>query len=413
MRALAWLLALILLPLLAGALLLFTALDHEALVSRGETLSQESIAEARRLLASNDPRRLRADGERTAMIPAALIDAAINHLASRRWGSRGAFLLADDGAEIRLTLPVAGFSGGRYVNLRAAFAAAEAGAPQIVRASIGGLPIPIWLARSGLAVAIDRSGLGDEWQLGLQAIRRLSFEPARGIVEVTYLWQGGLLEQARSLAFRAEDIARLAAAQKALAGLLAPHPARAKVPLSQILPPLLICCGDPSAAQNRAALLVLAAYLTGNNLAVMLPEARHWPPPRRLRLTLLGRHDLAQHFGVSAALAAWAGEPAANALGLYKEIEDAQGGSGFSFGDLAADRAGTRLGELAASEPSRLRQAMRGPVTDTDLVPMLDGLPEPLAEAAFRSRFGDPDDPAYRRVTAEIERRLDALPLYR
>lgn len=413
MRALTWLLALILLPLLAVALLLFAAIDQQALVSRGETLSQESIAEARRLLASNDPRRLRGDGERTAMIPAALIDAGVNHLASRSRGSRGAFLLAADGAEIRLTLPVPGFFEGRYVNLRTAFMAAEAGAPQIVRASIGSLPIPAWLAEELLGSAIGLAGLGDEWQVARQAIRRLTFAPARDLVEVTYLWQGGLLEQARSLAFRPADIARLAAAQKALASLLDQYPARAKVPLSQILPPLLVCCGTGSAAQNRAALLVLAAYVTGNHLAVMVPEARQWPLPRRLRLTLLGRHDLAQHFGVSAALAAWAGEPAANALGLYKEIEDSQGGSGFSFGDLAADRAGTRFGELAAGEPSRLQQAMRGTLADSDLVPMLDGLPEPLAAAAFKSRFGNPDDPAYRRVTAEIERRLDALPLYR
>jgi uncharacterized protein YfiM (DUF2279 family) len=66
---------------------------------------------------------------------------------------------------------------------------------------------------------------------------------------------------------------------------------------------------------------------------------------------LLGRYDSAQHFVISAALAAWAGEPAANAIGVYKEIDDSRRGSGFSFADLAADRAGTRFGEVLAWRP--------------------------------------------------------------
>jgi uncharacterized protein YfiM (DUF2279 family) len=132
-----------------------------------------------------------------------------------------------------------------------------------------------------------------------------------------------------------------------------------------------------------------------------------------LKLILLGRHDSAQHFAVSAALAAWAGEPAANAIGLYKEVEDARGGSGFSFADLAADRAGTRFGELVAEGSPRLDVALRGSLGDSDLAPSLDGLPEALSEAEFQRRYGGRDNPAYRQLLAEIERRLAALPLYR
>jgi hypothetical protein len=194
------------------------------------------------------------------MIPAALIDAAINHLASRSSGKPWRFPARrrrrrnpPDPARCRLCPRPLCQSARRLRSGRSGRTADRQGVDR-------GAADPD-LARRGAhsPLAVDPAGrLGDEWQVALQAIRRLSFEPARGIVVVTYLWQGGLLEQARSLAFRPADIARLGLPRKRWPACSTPHPARAKVPLSQVLPPLLICCGDPSAAQNRAALLVLA-----------------------------------------------------------------------------------------------------------------------------------------------------------
>ncbi|MBL8374480.1 hypothetical protein [Accumulibacter sp.] len=404
--------ALLFLPIVLAVALVVAALDQVPLVSRGETISQASIAEARRLLASNDPRRLQKGDERTAVIPAALIDAAINHLASRSMGARGAFFLADDTAEVRLTVRVPGVPGPRYMNLRTVFEAA-AGEPRIVKASISSLPIPAVLAEWLIALAIRSAGFADDWQVARQAIVRLVFEPDQGNVEVSYIWQPGLLEQARRLAFTPQDIILIEAAQSALTRLLDPYANRANVPVSKVLAPLIACCGDLTPQESRAALLVLASYLTGIKLAVVLPEAAKWPPPRRVQLTLFGRHDSAQHFVVSAALAAWAGEPAANAVGLFKEIQDSRGGSGFSFADLAADRAGTRFGELVAGGSMHLENALRRTLTDAELAPSLDGLPEPLSAADFKQRFGAGENAAYRQVTTEIERRLAALPLYR
>ena len=41
------------------------------------------------------------------------------------------------------------------------------------------------------------------------------------------------------------------------------------------------------------ALLVIAFQLSGRNIAHLIPEARQWPQPRPLTLTLRGRPDLA------------------------------------------------------------------------------------------------------------------------
>ena len=75
-----------------------------------------------------------------------------------------------------------------------------------------------------------------------------------------------------------------------------------------------------------------------------------------LIVTLQQRWDYPLHFLISALVAAEAGTPLADAVGLWKELTDARrGGSGFSFEDLAADRAGTRFGELAIRDPARLQ----------------------------------------------------------
>jgi uncharacterized protein YfiM (DUF2279 family) len=170
---------------------------------------------------------------------------------------------------------------------------------------------------------------------------------------------------------------------------------------------------DESSLRGRATLLVLASHLAGKDLAAVVPAARNWPRLRWVNITLAGRHDLAQHFVISAALAAWAGEPVADAIGLYKELEDARQGSGFSFVDLAADRAGTRFGETLLRDPDQLMAAMRNDFLDKHLLPEVADLPESLHQPEFTRRFDSPDSPQFKALAAEIERRLDTLPLYR
>lgn len=115
-------------------------------------------------------------------------------------------------------------------------------------------------------------------------------------------------------------------------------------------------------------------------------------------------------------LAATAGSPLSDAVGLYKELDDSRGGSGFSFNDLAANRSGTRFGEMAAASlggAARLyRQADRS-LREPDFFPDVGELPEYMNEMEFKRRYGGIGQPAYLKVLGEIERRIAALPLYR
>lgn len=411
-RLLARFLGLLLLLLLMFGLLALAILDSVPLVDRGESVSPSEVAQARRLLASNDPRRMQRGDERQVEIPAALIDGAVNYLASRGLHGRGALTMSEDTAEVRLTLRVVGIPALHYLNLRATIREAE-GEPRIASAFLGKIPIPAAAVEFALAFAIRSSGYEREWRLARRAIRRLAFEPARQVIVVNYVWEPAILEGARAIALNPDDLAHLQAAQTALAALLDHKAPGARIALASLLKPLLTEAGEHPREQRRATLLVLAIYLAEKKLTAIVPEARNWPQPRPVMLTLLGRYDSAQHFAVSAALAAWSGEPAADAIGVYKELDDARHGSGFSFADLAADRAGVRFGELVAGNADRLDSTLQGQLADTDLAPSLNGLPEGLSEREFRRRFGGPGSAAYQQVLSEIERRLATLPLYR
>jgi hypothetical protein len=168
--------------------------------------------------------------------------------------------------------------------------------------------------------------------------------------------------------------------------------------------------------ENRAAIFVLTFYVTGKQLDAIIPEAKKWPQPQPYRVILSGREDTPKHFMVSAALAAKAGGPLADALGIYKELTDSRGGSGFSFNDIAADRAGTRFGELAANDHASarvLQHRLAAQVREKDIMPPAEDLPENMQAAEFNRRFGGVDAPEYKKMIAEIERRVAALPFYR
>ena len=400
-------LALLLLGLLVGVgVLLALALEGEPLVLRGEALNPRAVGQARDLFKANDPRHFQRGETRQVALPATLLDEAANFLAGRYLKGRGALSLTDEAVELRFTRAL---PAGRFLNLRLAVALGE-GEPRLRSVSVGQLPLPAGLAEKGLTALLARFNRDAEWHSAKAAVRALARDAQANALVVRYVWEPDLLRQARSVALEPAEVARLETAQKALAALVDHRAAGSPVPLAEILKPRLSDARDRPG--RKAALLVLAVYLYEKDLAALVPQAKAWPQPRRVKLILAHRHDSAQHFGVSAAVAAWAGEPAADAVGLYKELEDARRGSGFSFADLAADRAGTRFGEAVAGGSSRLEAALAGPFGEADFMPSLADLPEFLHQPEFSRRVGGPGSPAYRRLADEIERRIAALPLH-
>lgn len=127
--------------------------------------------------------------------------------------------------------------------------------------------------------------------------------------------------------------------------------------------------------------------------------------------TMFGRHDLAQHFSVSAFITAELGSTVADAAGVAKELMDVQGGGGFSFVDLAADKAGGMFAERVTSGDFPLDQLAKE-FTVRDYMPPIEGLPEGISAQSFGEEYGGDSGERFGAMVAEILKRVESLPPY-
>jgi hypothetical protein len=263
--------------------------------------------------------------------------------------------------------------------------------------------------------AAPRAGLQTQLQAATEVVRRVSFRPQQ--LTVVYAWRDDSADRMLGSLVPAEQQQRLRLYTEHLARLTQALPAHQwQTPLGPLVGPMFqlarqrsATAGADAEAENRALIVVLTLFVNGRGVEAVLPAAKNWPRVRPLQVTLDGRADFPRHLLVSAALAAEGTSPLSRAIGIYKEVADSRGGSGFSFNDMAANRAGTRLGELAVSEPQRLQAALAGVTTDGQLMPAWQDLPEFMSEAEFMQRFGGVGAPAYEAMLAEIDRRVAAL----
>ena len=393
-------------------------MDDTPLVSRDDELTPAHVERAKRIVERHDPRRARAGALRTVTLSQEELDLAVGYLAGRYAEARTRIALQPGAAAIAASIELPRNPVGRYLNVTALLAE-TGGWPRFDQLTVGRLPVPAPVADWLLGQVVERLSARDDYRVARDTIRKVTI--ADGRFTVVYEWQADLPDRIRAAAVPAEEQQRLRAYQERLAELARQSTDAPAPTLADLLSPLFGLAaqrssgGDPR-AENRAAIVVLAFYVNGKGLDAIVPAARDWARPTPRKVVLAGREDFPQHYTLSAAIAASAGGPLADAIGLYKEIADSQAGSGFSFTDIAADRAGARFGEIAVRSPEsalRLQRDVSAGVRETDLVPAVKDLPEFMPEAEFKRRFGGVGAPRYQSVIADIDRRLGALPLYR
>lgn len=411
----AFMLLVLALPFLAVAAIAM-CLQDQPLVTGVVELTPRDIEQAKRVAMAQDPRKAGRDGLQTATLAEQDLALALNYLASRHGQGAVRIALRSGTASLQASVELPRNPIGRYLNVDASLREAET-APRIDHLKIGRLPVPAVAADLLLHGALRWLAATARGQLAASVVKSIRFEDGR--LAVTYQWSDDVVARARAALVAPADQARLRAYHDRLADAVETAP-RA-VSLAQLMPPLFDlalergAAGDPE-RENRAAIVVLAMYAVGLPLDRIVPAAAQWRQPARRVVTLAGRDDLPKHFLVSATVAAEAGSPLADAIGVYKELEDSRGGSGFSFSDIGADRAGTRFGENAVRSPSGARElarALASGAEESDFMPAVSDLPESMTEAEFEQRFGGVGGPGYDRMMAVIEARVAAAPLLR
>lgn len=146
------------------------------------------------------------------------------------------------------------------------------------------------------------------------------------------------------------------------------------------------------------------------NPKVKLHQVPNMPP-----MLLNGRRDLSLHFLYSAVLQMLGNTQLSQQIGNLKEIMDADrdnGGSGFSFVDLAADRAGTHFAEQLASVTPQQISHFNSLTFEQAIMPPTQDLPEGLTEQQVLQQFGGFHGAGFKQLEHEITRRINALSLY-
>lgn len=337
-------------------------------------------------------------------------------------------------AVLDLSLGAPRMPPGLWLNLHLAVDASERGL-EVSSARIGRLPLPPSVVIPLVRIAADRA-LGD--RLGTLAVRAVSavrIDPPQ--LEVALLLDrptraalfDALRDRARALAGGTNRDRVLAHLEWLHAGPRAGYLPKAGSVLPFVRGALARAeeaSGAPRGAPDadrreiQAALFALALYCGDDRFEVVagvgLPERMLWGRNRcNDAMTLGGRDDLKRHFLLSAGLeAASAGGAAVLGLGELKELLDSNdGGSGFSFDDMAANAAGARFARALLAAPRSDWPAMLAALErEAAILPALDGLPRGLGETEFRARYGNVDAPEYQALLAEIDRRVAALPFF-
>ena len=398
---------LVVLPLAVLALLSSLATAPRPSVVRGADLAVADLERGHQVWSVLGLKNMREGQERQVRFSSQDLNLGLSYLAERMGLEGAAVSVAKDRLVIRVSQRLPKLPVPRYLNVEMTLAQdGDQLAPVGLR--LGTVPLPAALAGRLLGWGLALSPVAPQYVVARDMLR--SARLGADQLTLNFVWRGQALEQAMAqgagLDAEALDVYRQRLASlkdRDLALLLGQMFALARERSKT---------GDP-VAENRAALTALAERALGQRLVSVRGLQGLG---RRSSVYLKGRQDFAQHFTLSAFIAATGGEGLSDVAGLYKELRDAREGSGFSFNDLAADRAGSRLGETSthsAREARRVQGVLAGVKDAGVFFPRVDDLPEFMHQAEFERRFGGVDAPPYKAMQEKIETRIAGLTLYR
>ena len=381
-----------------------------------DQVSVADVQRARAVLARHDPRRGNGIRVRTVTLTAQDVTVLLQY-ARARWPSAAAtkVRVRRGAMDVQASLELTGIPFRRWLNVDATLTEGPE-LPRIARLTAGRVPVPAFAANAVAGWLLHRAQPGTPLAVARETVKRVRF--VRDTVFVEDVWARDAGAHIGTMLVPEADVQRIEAYNAELAKRVVTVAGASDLPLADVLRPMLRLVADRSvhgdaASEHRAMLATLALYVTRISLDRWIAPAAAWPRPARRRVTLNGRDDLAKHFLVSAVVASQSGSALADAVGVTKELDDSHGGTGFSFADIAADRAGRRYGQLATSNPQKLQSVVAQRLEERDLMPLVTDLPESMTASAFAARFGEVGAPRYEAMLRTIDARLDRLRLFR
>lgn len=397
--------------LILATLLVFFGVSDQPELKLDWAMTQADINRAKKIL--HEGSKTLPDESGTIALSLADLNLVGNYLLNRFSKGKALIALKDSKIRFEVTAALPKNILGKYININFRLGHEDGNPlPTLTKFKAGKLLLPSKVAAFLLNVVIKQTPLNQYFLLATDSVKAVTIDDKH--VTITYHPSRASLKTAREILTHNNTDDDTSAYQHKLTEIVRSHDPNWRLSLADLLQPLFALAYQRSRPEtaveaNRIVINTINDYVNNSKTAAN-------PPKPYYPAFLYKRIDLAQHFIGAAAITASVNSQIAQVLGEEKELQDAHGGSGFSFVDLSADKAGTRFGELATANQDsarKIQQAMTKIKDYTDFMPDPRTLPEHMDEATFKARYGAVGSEAYDKVSKEIDALINATTIYK
>lgn len=395
------------------ALVILNAVEPEPSIRTNWQMEDDDIERAKQFFEGNPV----SENIRTIELNDRDVNIALNYILNNYLHSSSLVRLHENHLSFEISLLLPNNLFGKYLNLQFNLLKNN-GSTQIDALRIGHVSFADEVAEWLINKTIKYAHLKQHYILVTEQILDWRFDKEK--LSLTYITDPAFAEHTADLLHHAKDRQSMIFYQRKLTEVINNHDPDWLLSLADLIQPMFTLALQRSTLktaikENRIVIFTINSYVNKNETLPYLPRNITAKPATEYPVFLYRRIDLAKHFIASATLTATGGGHLANVIGMEKELSDARSGSGFSFVDLAGNRAGMRFGQLAVSSPEnarKLQQAMADIKDYTSFMPDVRDLPENLDRSAFKKTYGSVYSPEYQEMLMVIDSRIDELSIY-
>lgn len=397
-------------PMIVG-IILFCALDNTAITQHHWSLTNRDIQRAKFILSNSTLK-----SQKTLQLSQKELNIALSYLLNYYIESRSKITVKRESLRFEISLSLEKNYFGKYTNISFNLTKKD-GLPVIHSLQIGKIKIADEFAGFMLENIIIRTPLLEYYILVSEHVRNITISRNNLIINYVPTPDLALIN---NLSLSKKNYQSVIFYQHEITKIIAGHNPRMRLSLAELLQPLFKLAyrrsfHENAIFENRAVLIAISTYVYKDEIQAYLPydispaTSRKYPP------SLYRRTDMSKHFMISAALAATGAEALGQLIGQEKEVIDAKQGSGFSFIDLACDRAGLKFGKMASASEAQARKLQKKMSKIKDysaFMPEVRDLPESMRNHVFRQKYKSVESAEYKNMIKKIDQRIAGLAIY-
>jgi len=399
-------------PLLIIGLVLFFAIENSAITHHNWNLAHSDIENILKIVKNSQLKK-----QKTIKLSEKELNIGLNYLLNYYTHSTSKITIEQNQLDFKIALLLNHQYFRKYLNFSFKLTKRD-GYPVINQLKIGGLSIADQFAGLILEKLINYTPLKEYYHLAALHTKDIKISSDR-FLTIDYLPLADSDLKAK-LSLNNKNVQSVIFYQQKITHIIAEHDPKWRLSLAELFQPLfkqayLRSSIKTAISENRAVLIAISTYVNKSEIKAYIPFDISPPTYKNYPASLYKSPDMAKHFMVSAVLSAAGAETLAYKLGQQKELSDAKTGSGFSFIDLASDRAGLKFGKIATLSPKKARILQRkiANIKDyTSFMPEVRDLPEKMSDKEFKQRFKSVSSAEYKTMLNRIDKRIASLDIY-